>query len=94
MTPIKGWCYAAGFEPPREEDGEISEELANAIKEIGKLYSLPVCDWYNESGLNILTRNIYINDPEPPENTLYSFHPSALLFERMSKLLIETFKKV
>ena len=94
MTPIKGWCYAAGFEPAKEEDGEIPEELADAIKAIGKLYSLPVCDWYNESGLNILTRNIYINDPEPPENTLYSFHPSALLFERMSKLLIETFKKI
>ena len=90
MTPIKGWIYAPnGYEYPRTEDGDITPKWANAIKEIANLYSLPVCDWYNKSGINLLNREIYINDNEPENgNDLYSLHPSALGYKRMSEILL------
>ena len=96
ITPIRGWIYAPdGYEYEREEDGEITSKWADAFKEVGKLYSLPVCDWYYNSGINLLTRNVYINDPEPEDgNTLYSLHPSTKGYERMAELLKETFRNI
>lgn len=91
-TPIMGWIYAPdGYEYERTEDGIVTEKWANAIKEVAKLYSLPVCDWYYESGINLWTRINYINDPEPVthggDNTYYSLHPTTSGYKRMADLL-------
>ena len=89
MTPIKGWIYAPdGFDPPQQNDAMVNEGYADAIKSIGKKYSIPVLDWYNLAGFNILTRNVLMNDPEPPINTYYSLHPTTEGFKRMADLLI------
>ena len=95
-TPIQGWMHTqAGYAyPDAPQSGVITPKWANAIREIAHLYSLPVCDWYYESGLNLANRATYYNDPEPPSNTLYSLHPNDMGFRRMSEILISTFNKI
>lgn len=98
-TPIQGWIYADGYDaadyPDHPNGGDIDPKWANAIKRIAEIYALPVCDWYCESGINLSTRNVYINDPEPDDgNTLYSLHPTPKGYKRMSEILIDTFNKV
>lgn len=88
FTPIKGWIYPAGYVPARTTEGMVDEAYADAIKAVGKLYSLPVLDLFNEAGFNLLTRNVMMNDPEPPENTLYSLHPTSYGYERMASLIL------
>lgn len=92
-TPIMGWIYAPnGYEYPRTEDGIVTDKWAKAIKDVANLYSLPVCDWYYESGINLWTRINYINDPEPVthggDNDLYSLHPTTAGFKRMADILM------
>lgn len=97
-TPIQGWIYENGYDetdyPSHPDGGDIDPKWANAIKRIAEIYALPVCDWYTESGLNWINHDMYYNDPEPPTNDLYSLHPSAKGYKRMSEILIDTFKKV
>jgi lysophospholipase L1-like esterase len=81
FTPIKGWFYG---DDPRM----IRDDYVDAVKAIGKIYSIPVLDLHNLIGLNNLTRDIMINDPEPPENELYSLHPSNYGYERMASVIL------
>ena len=94
MTPIQGWIYPGGYDPNRETGGMVSVNYANAIKAVGEKYSIPVLDWYGEAGFNLFTRNIMMNDPEPPENIAYSLHPSRYGYKRMADLLISFLRKV
>lgn len=95
FTPIPGWIYAPdGFVPPQEEDKMVSSSYAEAVKLVGKKYSIPVLDLYNNIGYNIWNRNIMMNDPEPPENNLYSLHPSTYGYKRFSDLLIPFLKSI
>lgn len=75
ITAIKGW-FASGIMP---------ETYANAFKELGKLYSLPVCDWYNESGINDITKSVYIGDITASGKYL---HPTNAGYERMADVLV------
>lgn len=94
-TPIQGWIYEDGYDyVGHPSSGSIDEKWANAIKRIAEIYSLPVCDWYTVSGLNLMTRNVYYNDPEPPENTQYSLHPTPKGYVRMSEILVATMRKL
>ena len=97
-TPIQGWIYSNGYDatdyPEHPTSGDIDPKWGNAIKRIAEIYALPVCDWFAESGLNWINHDVYYNDPEPPTNTSYSLHPTAKGYERMSEILINTFKKV
>lgn len=99
ITPIKGWIYyPEGYvnaaRPLVDGDGIVEQRYADAIKTVAAYYSLPVCDWYNEAGVNILTRSWFMNDPDPdPEatpnpNDLYSLHPTAVGYKRMADILI------
>lgn len=98
ITPLKGWIYEDGYDetdyPLHPSGGDISDKWANAIKRIGEMYGLVVCDWFSESGINELNRTIYINDPEPPTNNLYSLHPTSSGYKRISEILIDTFRKI
>lgn len=49
-------------------------EYANAVKAIGEMYALPVCDLYANSGINALTLDLY---------TMDGLHPNDLGYERM-----------
>lgn len=96
MTPIQGWIYAPdGYAVPKSSDGIVEEKYADAIKEVGAFYGIAVCDWYHNSGINLLTRSLYINDPEPNPslgeynpNKLYSVHPSTKGYKRMAEVLL------
>ena len=43
-------------------------DYVNAIKEIGQMYSLPVCDMYANSGITQLTFSTYLRDGLHPNN--------------------------
>ena len=98
FTTTKAWIYApAGFgkNNPQTEDMEVPERWADAMKEIAELYDLPVCDLYNESGLDydVPLRVKYFNDPEPPENTFYSTHPNTEGYKLVGKCIVDNFAK-
>lgn len=46
-------------------------DYVNAIKEIGKMYGIPVCDMYSNSGFNKLTLNFYTIDGLHPNDVGY-----------------------
>jgi lysophospholipase L1-like esterase len=75
--------------------GIITERWANAVKEVAALYGLTVCDLYNDCEIQYSSadREAYMNDPEPPANTLYSLHPNTAGYAVMSNKIIETFNK-
>ena len=103
ITPIRGWIYTPNgynVSVPPANDGVVEKRYADAIKEVAELYSLPVCDWYSDCGLNELTRDWYINDPEPDKtaetnpNDLYSLHPSTKGYKRMADLLLSKIRSI
>lgn len=53
-------------------------DYVNAIKAIGEMYSLPVCDMYSKSGITKLTLNTY---------TMDGLHPHDVGYERMGGFL-------
>lgn len=88
FTPIKGWVYQSG-KPPMTK-----REYVDAVKAVGKVYSLPVIDIYDTIGLNEITRDAMINDPEPPTNTQYSLHPSTYGYKRMADIILPQLAQV
>jgi len=75
ITPIKGW-----------NNGTVmSEDYPNVFRTVGKLYSLPVCDWYDASGINELNKTTFIGDDE--EELHYQLHPTNAGFKMMGEML-------
>lgn len=87
FTPIKGWYNEQGTSnvPNPTGIGIMSEIYSDAIKEVGKLYSVCVLDWYNESTINEITRPLLIGDKV---GTPYYLHPTNLGYKRMAEVLI------
>ena len=79
MTPIKGFTYNEGVW------ATMPEEYAQAFLDVGKLYSLPVCDWYHDSGINFLNKTTFIGDPY--ETTHYMLHPTNAGFALMGRTI-------
>ena len=63
-----GWTYVNSV-------GCKLTDYVNAIKEVGKMYGIPVCDMYSNSGITKLTLNTY---------TIDGLHPNDLGYERYS----------
>ena len=55
-TPIKGWHHR------NTSEVQVETRYVEMYKQLGELYSIPVLDWYNTSGLNILNRDTYYCD--------------------------------
>ena len=103
LTTTNAWIYADGVGPEgyaydydKENqpttDGRIPKKWADAMKEIAELYDLPVCDLYNEVHFDTVEdREKYFNDPEPPENQLYSTHPNAEGYKIVADVIIDSF---
>ncbi len=87
ITPIMG------FE--KKADGSLGRELpqayADAIKEAGRLYDLPVCDWYYESGIDASTADKYLGDVVKEG---YLLHPTNAGYKVMGEMLVEKLKKL
>lgn len=89
FTPIQGWIYAPlGFDPQQQKDKMVDAIYVDATKKVGEKYGIPVLDLYSTCGINLKTREIMMNDPEPPENTFYSLHPSNYGYKRLAELII------
>lgn len=58
-------------------------DYANAVKQLGQLYGVPVCDMYSTSGFTQLTLPTYARD---------GLHPNDLGYDRMGKLLARFMK--
>lgn len=69
-----------------EKNGIRLSDYADIIKKIAAIESLPVCDWFYESGCN--QRNLADLSID------VALHPNDRGYEQMAKVLIETFKKV
>lgn len=65
-------------------NGDTLKDFANRIKEIAKLYSLIVCDFFNESEINQV--NLY-------QKSIDGVHPNNSGYENMGKLLCNTLLK-
>lgn len=91
ITPIKGWYNEEGTTsvPNPNAKGMMSCEYANAIVEIGCLYDIPVCDWFN--GLNFKESNISMNFGETV-NAPYYLHPTNYGYSQMGKELVQFLK--
>ena len=88
-TPRKGYGLNS-FLPPhwydQKEGGNYLKDYVDAIIDIAQYMSIPICDWFNESGANQTNlRNLSIDD---------ALHPNDNGYELMANLLIHTFKKI
>jgi lysophospholipase L1-like esterase len=103
LTTTNAWIYADGvgdegyaYDYDKENqpttDGRIPEKWADAMKQVAELYDLPVCDLYNQVKFDTASdREMYLNDPEPPENKLYSTHPTAEGYKIVADEIIKAF---
>ncbi|QEL01138.1 hypothetical protein FKG96_10060 [Olivibacter sp. LS-1] len=88
MTPIIGYYNESGtVDVPGPYKGEpvLSVDYVNAIKSVGELYNLPVCDWYHTVGINSINRPVFIGDKE---DIPYYLHPTLSGYKRMADVLI------
>lgn len=96
ITPIRGWYneYNTSDVPNPDPNvvGLMNEAYANIMKEIGKLYGVPVLDWYNLTGLNELNKFYYLGD-NPQEFDAYLLHPKNIFFRIMGIILANFLKK-
>lgn len=75
LTPIQGWSGAT----------LMPTTWPQAIADVGGLYGLPVCDWYNESGITEATRATYIGDID---SMPYDLHPTNAGFAVMGEIVV------
>lgn len=96
ITPIRGWYneYNTSDVPNTDPNvvGLMNEDYANIMKDIGKLYGLPVLDWFNSTELNDLNKFYYLGD-NPAVFTAYLLHPKNIFFRVMGVILANFLKK-
>jgi hypothetical protein len=83
ITPIPGFFDDTSY--TYQNENKISIDFVNAIKAVGGLYSLPVCDWYSNVGINPLSKSYYLGDLP---SVAYDLHPTQAGFARMAEILI------
>ena len=71
------------------------QDFADAITEIAKYESFPLCDWFNESGMNTANLLLYTRDAtdNPSQAAGKALHPNDAGYNMMAAVLVETFKK-
>lgn len=79
MTPIQR--DNAGYDVNYTNSaGHKLIDYVNAVKQIGQMYGLPVCDLYSNSGITALTLDTY---------TMDGLHPNDDGYERMGSVLAD-----
>ncbi|MDM8174803.1 SGNH/GDSL hydrolase family protein [Olivibacter sp. 47] len=92
MTPIIGYYNESGTsDVPGPYKGEriLSEDYVAAIKKVGNIYNIPVCDVYHTTGINKLTRTTLIGDKV---DVPYYLHPTQEGYQRIANVLIPFLK--
>lgn len=96
ITPIRGWYneYDTTNVPNKDPNvvGLMNEAYANIMKDIGKLYGVPVLDWYNLTGLNEKNKFYYLGD-DLSAFTAYLLHPKNKFFRIMGIILANFLKQ-
>ncbi len=97
ITPIKGWfhTYNTSDIPNVNPNavGVLSSDYPNVLKEIAELYSLPICDLYNLSTINEISKDsVPLIGDNDAVFTAYDLHPTNKGYERMASVLIPFFK--
>ncbi|WP_038348556.1 SGNH/GDSL hydrolase family protein [Acinetobacter baumannii] len=95
ITPIRGWYSQETADAITGEMHGVtmlSERYVNIMKDIGKLYSLHVIDWYNEVGFNDLNKNTFLGDNAQTEAENYLLHPNNKGYQRMGELIVSKLK--
>lgn len=87
IAPINGWFNESGTSNvPGPWKGEmyISRDYIDAMLAIGRLYAIPVCNWYDNSFINKKNWRTYIGDRiEIP----YYLHPTQAGYKLMGQLI-------
>lgn len=87
-TPRKAYGFN-GYLPSswyEAKDGIYLKDYADAVIEIAKGLSVPVCDWFNESECN--QYNLAANSIDT------ALHPNDDGYQKMANLLVNTFGKI
>lgn len=87
IAPINGWFNESGTSNvPGPYKGEmfISRDYIDAVLALGRLYAIPVCNWYDNSFINKKNWRTYIGDRvEIP----YYLHPTQAGYKLMGQLI-------
>lgn len=89
LSPIQGFFnenHTTNVPDLYNDEYEISYDYVNVMKSIGRLYGIPVLDWYSKSGINKITRPQLINDST---GAPYYLHPNEEGYRRMAESLID-----
>lgn len=84
LTPLQRLFVTNFGCDTKNAQGYTLLDYADAIIEIGRLYSTPVCDMYRNSGLNQTNLRYYTTD---------GVHPNAAGYVRMANLLMHELNK-
>ncbi|EHU3266900.1 SGNH/GDSL hydrolase family protein [Acinetobacter baumannii] len=97
ITPIRGWFNEYNTSnvpnPNSWALGVIKPLYADMVIAIGKLYGLPVIDFYYDTQLNDLNKSYFLGD-NPEEFTAYLLHPMNRFFQRMGEIALATLKNL
>lgn len=88
LAPVQGFYNEnhTSQVPDRYNDEDmISYDYVTVMKNVGRLYGIPVLDWYSKSGINRITRPQLINDSD---DAPYYLHPNEEGYRRMAESLI------
>lgn len=92
ITPINGFFKESrtpSVPGPYNDLDYISEDYATAIIELGKIYNLTVCDWYNNIYVERDNNNLLGDKSSVP----FQLHPTNLLYKNMGQYLCEVMDK-
>lgn len=96
ITPIRGWYseYNTSNVPNTDPTvvGLMKREYPEMIKSVGKLYGVPVVDFYDGLGWNDLNKSYYLGD-NPAVFTAYLLHPNNKGFQRMGELIVSSLQR-
>ena len=98
ITPVRGYHptnthSGEWLTKGRLVDGmlEQPDDYAQAIKEVAELYGLDYVDFRDFTGLNFLTKSLYLGD-DPTLTNGKLVHPNNLYYEKMGKHIVSQFK--
>lgn len=88
LAPIQGFYnenHTSDVPNLYNDEYMISYDYVEVMKSVGRLYGIPVLDWYSISGINSITRPQLINDST---GAPYYLHPNEEGYRRMAESLI------
>lgn len=89
-TPISGFYYQSGTKDvpgPYKKETVLSRDYADVFLNVGAMYNLPVCNWYDQIVINTSNKTELLGDRS---DQAYSLHPTLAGFRLMGETLTVT----